>query len=696
MQYFTLYFLPLLPWSWFAVLAVFCFILFAWGVYRRARGILWRGLSLLLVLLVLANPSAMQEQREPIRDSVLVVTDRSPSQRIGNRMELTDAALENIRRQLAAMPEFEPVYLNIDGEMDETRLWEPMREAALDIEGGALAGILLITDGQVHDAPDHLEERLRNIPIHTIYTGDKDEKDISVIVTEAPRYAMVDDEITVTVRIDAHGLSAREAQNLRLHVMQDGRRRGVFPVQVGQEVRLRFKMERAGDTVLSFTVPKIDGELTAVNNTAVAVVRTIRDRLRVLLISGKPHAGERTWRNMLNSDPAVDLVHFTILRSRDARDATPSHEMSLIRFPTHELFQRKINHFDLIIFDRYHLQGILEAFYFRNIRDYVVNHGGALLVSSGDEYGGDNSLYNTMLRTVIPARPTGGTVMRGFVPARTDLGEVHPVTEMLTDRRQAWGRWFRQVRAEVTDPEARILMTGADDLPLLTLSHAGRGRVAWLGSDHAWLWTRGLEGGGPQKELLRRMAHWLMKEPDLEEHRLSVSVSGYDITVRRRAMLDADHPIEISMFTPEQEERPLTMRREGQRRWHRVDVQAEQYGLYRFDDPSSDQVAFAVVGRLDVPEMQNVITTNEILAPLTAGTGGGEIWFNTPERGFELRARGGLGLRMHGENWLGLKQNDAYRVTGLKNYALLPPFWAMLVIALLIMMAWFREGRAAR
>ena len=96
-------------------------------------------------------------------------------------------------------------------------------------------------------------------------------------------------------------------------------------------------------------------------------INGVRDRLRVLLVSGEPHAGERTWRNLLKSDASVDLVHFTILRPPEKQDGVPVDELSLIAFPTRELFIEKIEDFDLIIFDRYRRRGILPSLYLENI-----------------------------------------------------------------------------------------------------------------------------------------------------------------------------------------------------------------------------------------------------------------------------------------------------------------------------------------
>jgi hypothetical protein len=137
-------------------------------------------------------------------------------------------------------------------------------------------------------------------------------------------------------------------------------------------------LDRGGMNVLQFELAEEAGELTTRNNSAIVQINGVRDRLSVLLVSGEPNAGQRTWRNLLKSDPAVDLVHFTILRPPDRHDGVPVNELSLIAFPTRELFVDKIDEFDLIIFDRYRRRGILPNSYFSNIARYVAE-GGALL-----------------------------------------------------------------------------------------------------------------------------------------------------------------------------------------------------------------------------------------------------------------------------------------------------------------------------
>jgi hypothetical protein len=237
----------------------------------------------------------------------------------------------------------------------------------------------------------------------------------------------------------------------------------------------------------------------------------------VLLVSGEPHAGERAWRNLLKSDAAVDLVHFTILRPPEKQDGTPISELSLIAFPTRELFVEKIDEFDLIIFDRYQNRGVLPVLYYDYIARYV-EEGGALLVAAGPELAGAESIAETPLAPALPALPTGDVTLSGYYPRLSDDGRRHPVTRDLPGggiEPPGWGRWFRTVG--VRDTTGDEVMRGADGQPLLVLNRYGEGRVAMLLSDHGWLWARGFEGGGPHVALYRRIAHWLMQEPSLEE-----------------------------------------------------------------------------------------------------------------------------------------------------------------------------------
>ena len=317
-------------------------------------------------------------------------------------------------------------------------------------------------------------------------------------------------------------------------------------------------------------------ELTIENNRAVLSVNGVRDRLRVLLVSGEPHPGERTWRNLLKSDPSVDLVHFTILRPPEKQDGTPINELSLISFPTRELFEVKLKEFDLVIFDRYRRRGVLPPVYLQNIVEYV-RDGGALLEAVGPSYAGPFSIYRTPLEKLLLGAPTGKLIDKPFRPQVTDLGQRHPVTANLPGTRgeeaPTWGRWLRQIDIELA--RGNVLMSGADTKPLLVLDRFHEGRVAQFNSDHIWLWARGFEGGGPQAELLRRLAHWLMKEPELEEDDLRASFDGQNLKIEHRS-LEMKDKVEIELTDPVGETRKLQL---GESKGAEAHTKSELTGL---------------------------------------------------------------------------------------------------------------------
>ncbi len=246
----------------------------------------------------------------------------------------------------------------------------------------------------------------------------------------------------VAFRIEDQGPSGGP---VRVTVRRDGEQIDARNVTPGQNVRVQVPIPHAGANIVEVEASPMEGELTPVNNRAVVSIDGVRDKLRVLLVSGEPHAGERTWRNLLKSDASVDLVHFTILRPPEKQDGTPINELSLIAFPTRELFQQKINEFHLIIFDRYARQGVLPIIYFDNIAKYVKD-GGAVLVAAGPDYASATSLWRTPLDAILPAEPEGGMTERAFHPRLSELGKRHPVTRALEGSSEDpphWSRWFR-------------------------------------------------------------------------------------------------------------------------------------------------------------------------------------------------------------------------------------------------------------
>ncbi len=388
-------------------------------------------------------------------------------------------------------------------------------------------------------------------------------------------------------------------------------------VNVGTDVKVSVPIPHAGQNIVEIEAAPLDNELTQVNNRAVISIDGVRDKLRVLLVSGEPHAGERTWRNLLKSDASVDLVHFTILRPPEKQDGTPINELSLIAFPTRELFQQKISEFQLIIFDRYARQGVLPMIYFDNIARYV-RDGGAVLIAAGPDYASPTSIWRTPLDVILPAEPSGDVTEQPFRATLTEAGKRHPVTRGLEGSESNpphWSQWFRLVDTKRNTGTA--VMQGPDGKPLLVLAHEGEGRVALLLSDHIWLWARGYEGGGPHLDLLRRLSHWLMKQPELEEEALRLIVKGHDITVQRQTMADSVN--DVTLTSPTGKSRTLILQPAEPGVW-RSQVTANELGLWRATD--GKLTALANVGPANPREFAQVTSTTEVLQALANATGG--------------------------------------------------------------------------
>ena len=672
-------------WAVIAIACLLAIILFL----SRSRGATVRALALAFLALALANPSFTREDRDPLSSVAVVVVDKSPSQNFGDRMQQTEAARAKLVDQLHRIAGLEVRVLEAgqaDGETDGTRLFTALSSTLADVPSDRIAGVVMITDGRVHDVPPDAGSLGFSAPVHALITGHADERDRRVALIAAPRFGIVGQPQTVTYRVEDQGAGEKTAQ---ITVRRDGEVLEIRNVPVGVPQSVTVPIPHGGRNIVEIEASPLANELTQVNNRAVVTIDGVRDKLRVLLVSGEPHAGERTWRNLLKSDPSVDLVHFTILRPPEKQDGTPINELSLIAFPTRELFQQKIDDFQLIIFDRYARQGVLPIIYFDNITRYV-RDGGAVLVAAGPDYASQTSIWRTPLDAILPAEPNGNVTDRAFRPELTDLGQRHPVTRGLDgseDKPPHWSEWFRIV--DTRSATGTTIMQGPEGKPLLVLSHEGEGRVALLLSDHIWLWARGFEGGGPHLDLLRRLSHWLMKEPDLEEEALRLTVSGRDLLVHRQTM--TDEVADVTLSSPSGTTRTLKLDAKKPGVWEST-VAANELGLWRASDGKLN--ALISVGPANPREYAEVTSTTQVLAPFSSSTGGDArrlddgSGLNVP-RIVAMRS----GEIYKGDDWIGLKMSSASVVRGI---GVLPVFAGLLGLLLLLGSlagTWVREGR---
>jgi hypothetical protein len=657
-------------------------------IISRTRGAFVRALALTLGVLALANPSLTREDREPLPVVAAVVLDRSASQRFDDRTQASEAARAVLLERMGRIPglELRLVESAGDNEGDGTRLFSALGAALADVPPDRVAGAVLVTDGRVHDVPAPALLGFA-APVHALITGREGERDRRVVLTATPRFGIVGQRQTVGYRIEDEG--APRGARVAVIVRRDGEIVARATVPAGTASEAQIEITRAGANIVEIEASPLEGELTPLNNRAALTIDGVREKLRVLLVSGEPHSGERTWRNLLKSDANVDLVHFTILRPPEKQDGTPINELSLIAFPTRELFQQKIKDFHLIIFDRYAQQGVLPLVYFDNIVRYV-REGGAVLVAAGAEFAGPNSIHRSPLEAVLPAEPTGNITEGVFRARLTDPGKRHPVTRALpgadTDPPR-WSNWFRAINARV-DAGSTTVMSGPGDSPILVLAREDEGRVAMLLSDQIWLWARSYDGGGPHLDLLRRLSHWLMKEPDLEEERLVMQARGRELLIERRTMQDT--AAQVTVDSPSGVTRPLTLAA-AEPGIFRATMDANELGLWRATDGKLN--ALVNVGPINPREYSEVTSTKEVLAPLATATGGGvwriaELDQNVP-RVIGVRT----GERFAGPDWLGLHLRDASVVRGIGLFPLFAGLTGLLVLLAGIAAAWAREGR---
>ncbi len=705
----SLAFEPLVSWPLSLTLIGIALVLVIAALVLRKRGAVLRACALAVMAIALINPVMVEEQREPLKSTVGIVIDKSQSQNFGSRSKDTEEALKMLREELANHPEFEPRLIEAKAISDnnngsETRLFTPLNEAISDVAPARYAGTILITDGEVHDIEAANANTSGEKPVNALITGEPDEYDRQVKFVDPPRFGITNKPFKIRFEIQDKGKVPASARDAMVELKINGNVVFHQSEATNKEIETEITLPHAGKNIIEVTTSPLSGELTDVNNTAVTVVDGVRENLRVLLVSGEPHNGERTWRDLLKSDPSIDLVHFTILRPPEKADNTPLSQLSLIVFPTTELFVDKINDFDLVIFDRYQHYNVLPLIYYDYVAQYVKN-GGALLMATGPEFAGDNSLARTPLLSVLPALPSGEIIEKPFTPSLTQAGLRHPVTRGLssevvknnpdktdTSKAQNWGRWLRQIAVQDSS-KSTVLMNGADNRPLMLLSHIGKGRVGMLLSDEGWLWARGFEGGGPYAALYRRMAHWLMKEPELEEEALSASGNGSRLTVRRQTM--ADKPDIATVHFPSGKTKNVTLEKQ-QEGVFEATLDTDEIGLFKVTN--GDKEALAHIGAVNSPEYSELISTEEKLLPVAEASGGAVTRLHQ-KAGDKVTlpaidvVKGKSLVPAQRQNRILLNAASETRLVSTSAFSLFNGVLALVASLLLLASLWYREGR---
>ena len=684
---------PLLP-IWVIIsLTILILAAATLGQWRGLKSFILRTIAAFILCGALLNPQQLIEQRTPLPDIALVLNDNSESMKLANRESVARAVRSKLTDELTALGNVETVEINIPPGKDGTRMTQALIDGLAQLPANRIAGVFAITDGQVYDLPDTPGVLLSSgVPFHSLIVGNKDARDRRLDAIITPKYGMVGETANFELRLEDRG---HEGERVLLEIRLNGVLQARFGAIVGGKISVPLEIEKRGINTVEIRAAIANDELTAVNNVLVAEISGVRDRLRVLLITGEPHMGGRAWRNLLKSDPSVDLIQFTILTNPGVKNTyAPAQELSLIQFPVRELFEEKLDEFDLIIFDQFkrrtmaargRTRPMLSPYYISNVSKYVEN-GGALLVAAGTAFATEDSLARSPLIAVLPARPTGEIDTVPFRPKLNEKGKRHPITSIFKGETAArWGRWYRSLDAEIIKGDA--LMVNDDGKPLLVVDKVKKGRVALLLSDQAWLWSKGHDGGGPYNEMFRRLAHWLMGEPDLEADRLQARVENGILNIEHWTLDDQTQPVQV--LRPDGTSQAVQLRRTEPGHFT-GSINADSQGAYRIS--AGDLSTIAAVGALNPTEFKHVIATADILTPLVTASGGSTYWVGADATIPALR-KVSAGSKASGSNYAGLIENEQYTVTASRRTPFAPTWIYFLMILAALLIAWRLEGQ---
>jgi uncharacterized membrane protein len=415
-------------------------------------------------------------------------------------------------------------------------------------EGRDLAGVIVVSDGAAtggfgEDAGDGaIRDFLRSLEtrVHTVWAARPGLKDVAVAKVMADEFAFVRTVVRIDAVIRTTGLPARQVP---VTLSTDGQplRQKFVELPAGDgDVTVTFEVTppRVGRYVYEISVPVAEGEAVTSNNTRSFVVRVIRDKIRVLQVAGKPGWDVRALRQMLKSNPNVDLISFFILRTQDSVSLVPNDEMSLIPFPTRELFEHQLPSFDLIILQDFEYLPYGIGDYLENIRSYV-DGGGGLAMLGGAASFSSGGYYGTPVAAALPVELYGpfdsGPILdtQKFSPQITDAGTLHPVTSLRYSAPDNIAVWKALPQLEGVNlvagakPDATVLAThprlktkNGKPMPVIVAGDYGKGRSLAVTTDTVWRWgfvaaARPGDDGRQYTKFWENSMRWLIQDPDL-------------------------------------------------------------------------------------------------------------------------------------------------------------------------------------
>ena len=556
----------------------------------RAGLLLLRLLLCAAVFFVLLEPGRrlLATSKEP--DRVVIAVDTSASMSVGEgadqRIRAAGRAAQDVVDDVAARG-FVPELWFFDGAARKGSLEElkALKDGTRPAEGAAstlssvvdavagtevahvpTGGVVIVSDGADTSGLSpaltaDLRQRVASLggqtpaPLHTVVVGaDSNFRDVVLERAIADEFAFVRNPMKIEVVLRQRGFIG---QVVPLTLSEDGAvvaRTEVTLAGDGEEVRAQFELtpQRAGKRLYTVQAPVLDGEAIAENNRLDFTVKLIRDRIRVLQVAGRPSWDERFVRRLLKENPSVDLISFFILRSTTDISGANNNELSLIPFPTKELFTEQLHTFDVVIFQDFNYRPYQMDPYLKNVADYVKQGGGFLMIG-GELTFSEGDYQGTPLAEVLPVRMRAGRGhldVEPFTPVVTEAGQNHPITDVgvggLGGRGVDGGPGFSALPPlsgvnlmAGLEPGAVALLThpfaNADDgapQPVIAARDVDKGRSVAVMTDSLWHWALPQLGSGgsggvdAHRKLIANTLRWLIRDPELSHVKLVLATEG--------------------------------------------------------------------------------------------------------------------------------------------------------------------------
>lgn len=627
-NFFNITFEPILPIILILILLVILLFITFFTIFNRIQGGIYRILIFVIFFFLLIQPSLKIEKRKLENSILTFVIDDSLSQQVSGRSKNIDTIYKNMLRQINnKYNQFDILEIrindkkitkrfgNINGILSNTlsieekkseskystRLLKIFYEEINKYPTKKISTAFFLTDGQIHDLKESSIVDKIDIPIYYILPNVKNLNDQKLEVTYAPDYAYVGE--SVKIKVVANDYTENKKGYLKLDIFDPEQNLKEINLEKNVEETINFKINKIGENIFYLRIKPNSDDLSNSNNFKIVKINAIRKRLRVLLVSGEPYMGTRVWRNFLKSDPTVELVHMTVLRPPEKNDNTKISELSLIPFPVKELFEEKLKNFNLIIFDNFRGRNILTPLYYENLIGFV-EKGGAILEITGPSYNSRNSLFRTQVGKILPGAPTGKSLRGEFKPELTELGKKHPITKSIFKNLKNYGSWYEMNDVLIDNKETSVLLKGLKDKPLLSIKKIDKGRISQIYSHNIWIWKNNILNPGPYRELIKNLAHWLMKEPELEEDELKVSIKGKKVFIKKTIFKENDiKNSSVFIYGPQNNKEKLILNKKSENTFSNT-YEIKKEGIYLVMDNS--QVQLVETNNYSIHELENL------------------------------------------------------------------------------------------